>query len=274
MTLLQAVILGIFQGIAEFLPISSSGHLVLLENIFKINEGEIFFTVMLHFGTLISILIVYFKDICKIVVSFFQIIGKLFSREKVRLDNESKVLTVMLIVGTIATGLIYIVFGDFFESLYSSLVAVGIALIVTGFLLMISERTNSGRKTAKNMTIVDAIIVGLFQGFAIIPGVSRAGSTIVGGLFRGFDKTLATKFSFLMAIPAIGGASLIELLKVLFGDQSVGFSLPLLVGVILSTVTGVFAIRILIRVLERGKLYYFSYYVWAIGGIIILTQFL
>lgn len=274
MSLLQSIILGIFQGVAEFLPISSSGHLVLLQNIFDIDQGGLFFTIMLHFGTLISIFIVYFKDIVKIIISFFQIIRDFFTKRTVELNNESKVLAVMIIVGTIPTGLIGIFFKDFFEGLYESLVAVGIALIITGILLMISEKTNSGRKTAKDMTIFDAIFIGIFQGFAIIPGISRAGSTIVGGLFRGLDKKLATKYSFLLAIPAILGAALVQMIDVFKGEVSIVFSLPLIVGLILSTVTGVIAIKFLIKMLEKGKLYYFSYYVWIIGGIIILTQYI
>lgn len=274
MSLLESIILGIFQGIAEFLPISSSGHLVLLQNIFNIQEGGLFFTVMLHFGTLIAIFIVYFKDILKIIIAFFQMIGDIFKGKKVELNNESKVLAVMVIVGSIPTGLIGILFEDFFEGLYESLLAVGIALIITGILLMVSEKSNSGRKTAKDITILDALLIGTFQGLAIIPGVSRSGSTIVGGLFRGLDKKLATKFSFIMAIPAIFGASLIQLIKVLTETGAVGITLPLIIGVALSTIIGIFAIKILVKMLERGKLHYFSYYLWVVGGVIILLQFI
>ena len=190
MSIIQAIILGIFQGIAEFLPISSSGHLVLLQNLFKITEGELFFTVMLHFGTLLSIIIVYFKDIIKMISGFFEIISDIVTGKGLKLDNQYKVLPIMIIVGTIPTALIGFLFKDFFEGLYNSLTAVGIALVITGILLWISERSNSGRKSSKDITLLDAIFIGIFQGFAIIPGVSRSGSTIVGGLFRGLNKTL------------------------------------------------------------------------------------
>ena len=273
MSLMMAIILGIFQGIAEFLPISSSGHLVLLQNFFEMDQGELFVSVMLHLGTLISIVIVFYKDIIAIIGSFFQIVTELFTKNKIVLDTESKILAIMIIVGTIPTGLMGILFKDFFEGLYESLLAVGIALIVTGFLLMISEKSNTGKKNIRNMTISDAIIVGIFQGFAIIPGISRSGSTIVGGLFRGFNTRLATKFSFLMAIPAILGATLLETVKVITSDNPIAFSIPLLVGVLLSTVTGVVAIKVLIKALEKGKLYYFSYYVWVVGIVVIISQF-
>lgn len=273
-SLITAIILGIFQGIAEFLPISSSGHLVILQTIFDADQGDVFLPVMLHLGTLISIVIVFYKDIVAIVVSSFQIVSEVFTKKKIILDTESKKLAVMVIVGTIPTGLIGILFEDFFVGLYKSLLAVGIALIVTGFLLMISEKTNSGKKGIRDMTIKDAIIVGLFQGFAIIPGISRSGSTIVGGLFRGFNTKLATKFSFLMAIPVILGATLLEAVKVITGSNTIVLSIPLFVGVLLSAVTGVIAIKVLIKALEKGKLYYFSYYVWAVGLILIISQFI
>lgn len=272
LSLITAIILGIFQGIAEFLPISSSGHLVILQTIFDVDQGDIFLPVMLHLGTLISIVIVFYKDIAAIVVSSFQIVGDIFKRGKIILDTDSKKMAIMIIVGTIPTGLIGVLFNDFFEGLYKSLVAVGIALIVTGFLLMISEKTNSGNKGIREMTILDAIIVGICQGFAIIPGISRSGSTIVGGLFRGFNTKLATKFSFLMAIPVILGATLLEAVKVLTGSNPVVLSIPLFIGVLLSAATGVIAIKVLIKALQKGKLYYFSYYVWAVGSILIISQ--
>lgn len=272
MSLITAIILGIFQGIAEFLPISSSGHLVILQTIFDANQGDIFLPVMLHLGTLISIVIVFYKDIAAIVVASLQIISEVFTKKKIVLDTEPKKLAIMVLIGTIPTGLIGILFEDFFTGLYKSLVAVGIALIVTGFLLMISEKTNSGKKGLRDMSILDAIIVGIFQGFAIIPGISRSGSTIVGGLFRGFNTKLATKFSFLMAIPAILGATLLEAVKVITGNNPIAFSTPLFIGVFLSAMTGVIAIKVLIKALEKGKLYYFSYYVWAVGLILIISQ--
>lgn len=273
MTLIQAIILGVFQGIAEFLPISSSGHLVLLQSLLKIQEGNLFFAEMLHLGTLISIFIVYFKDIVTIIKEFFALIFDLFKNKKLNIDNDYKRLGLMIIIGSIPTGIIGIVFSDFFEKLYLSVTGVGIALIVTGILLWVAEKLPPRNKKAKDMRINDALIIGIFQGFAIIPGISRSGSTIVGGLFRGFDKKLATKFSFLLALPATFGAGLLGLKDALSKSSAIAIDLPLVVGVTISAITGVFAINILIKVLEKGKLHYFSYYVWIIGVIILLKQF-
>lgn len=272
MTLFKAIILGIFQGIAEFLPISSSGHLVLLQTLFGIKEGNLFFTEMLHFGTLLSILIVYFKDILKIVVEFFIMIKDLFKTKKFIINNPYKKMAILIIVGSVPTGIMGIVFGDVFENFYSSITVVSIALIITGVLLWTSEKSASGNKSIREMTYVDSFIIGIFQGFAITPGISRSGSTIVGGLFRGLNKKLATKFSFLLALPATLGAAFLGIKDALPQEGVALFTIPLLVGVIISTITGVISIKILIRVLEKGKLHYFSYYVWVLGAILLIAN--
>ncbi len=273
MSILQAVILGIFQGIAEFLPISSSGHLVLLQSLFKIQEGNLFFTEMLHLGTLISIFIVYFNDIVKIIKEFFVLIYDLFKLKRLRVNNEYKKLGLMIIIGSIPTGIIGVLFSDFFEGLYNSVTLVGLALIVTGILLWIAEKLPTRNKKVIDMKISDALFVGLFQGIAITPGISRSGSTIVGGLFRGFNKKLATKFSFLLALPATFGAALLGLKDALSESAAVTIDFPLILGIAISAITGIIAIKFLIKVLEKGKLHYFSYYLWIIGAIIIIRQF-
>ncbi|RKD34490.1 undecaprenyl-diphosphate phosphatase [Thermohalobacter berrensis] len=275
MDLFKVIILAIFQGITEFLPISSSGHLVLLQDLLGIKEGNLFIAVMLHFGTLISILIVYFKDIVGIINEFFIMIIEFLKYKKINIDNEYKMLSILIIIGSIPTGLMGIFLGDVFESFYNSTLIVGFALIITGLLLWIAEKSSSGIKNVKDMNILDALLIGIFQGLAITPGISRSGSTIVGGLFRGLNKKLATRFSFLLAIPAILGASLIEFYKAISVQTSVVLSnllVPAIIGIFVSAITGVFAIKLLIRVLEKGKLYYFSVYVWILGIMIILVE--
>lgn len=274
MTLLQAIILGIFQGIAEFLPISSSGHLVLLQSLFKIQEGNLFFTEMLHLGTLISIVIVYFNDIIKIIKEFFILIYESFKLKKLNINNDYKKLGLMIIIGSIPTGIIGILLNDFFEGLYNSVTVVGLALIFTGIMLWTVEKVSIGNKKVKDIKISDALIIGLFQGLAITPGISRSGSTIAGGLFRGLNKELATKFSFLLALPATFGAALLGLKDTLSESSNIIIDLPLILGVIISAIIGVIAIKFLIKVLEKGKLHYFSYYLWIIGTIIIIRQFI
>lgn len=274
MTILQAIILGIFQGIAEFLPISSSGHLVLLQSLFKIQEGNLFFTEMLHFGTLISIFVVYFNDIVKIIKEFFILIYDLFKQRKLIVNNKYKKLGIMIILGSIPTGIIGVFFNDFFEGLYSSVTIVGLALVITGILLWIAEKIPTRNKKVKDMKVSDALLIGLFQGFAITPGISRSGSTIVGGLFRGFDKKLATEFSFLLALPATFGAALLGIKDVLSDPSFIVIDFPLIIGIIISSITGIISIKFLIKVLEKGKLHYFSYYLWFVGAIVIVRQFI
>lgn len=274
MTLVQAIILGIFQGIAEFLPISSSGHLVILQQLFGIKEGNLFFTEMLHFGTLISIVIVYFNDIIKIVAEFFKMLGDGIKNKKFKITNGYQKLGLLIIVGSIPTAIIGLLFEDFFEKLYSSsLLPIGIAFLVTGTLLWIANNKSYENKNVKNMTFLDSVIIGTFQGVAIIPGISRSGSTIVAGLLRGLDRSLATEFSFLLALPATFGAGLLGIIQVVKSGSEIAFTAPLLVGVILSAIVGVLAIKILIKVLKKDKLYYFSYYLWVVGIITIISSF-
>ncbi|NMB28396.1 MAG: undecaprenyl-diphosphatase UppP [Tissierellia bacterium] len=274
MTLIQAIILGVFQGIAEFLPISSSGHLVILQHFFGIKEGNLFFTEMLHFGTLISIVIVYFNDIIKIIVEFFRMLLNGIKNKKFKITNGYQKLGLFIIVGSIPTAIIGLLFEDFFEKLYSSsLIPIGIAFLMTGTLLWIANNKSYENKNVKNMSFLDSIIIGIFQGIAIIPGISRSGSTIVAGLFRGLNRALATEFSFLLALPATFGAGLLGIIQVVKTGSEVAFTIPLLVGVILSAIVGVLAIKILINTLKKDKLHYFSYYLWIVGIITIISSF-
>ena len=272
MTFLQAIILGIFQGISEFLPISSSGHLVVLQNIFGIKEGNLFFTEMLHFGTLISIFIVFFNDIIKIITEFFKMIGQSIKNKKFKITNIYQQLAIFIIVGSIPTAFIGLLFQDTFEKLYSSLFSISIAFMITGFILWIVDKRSRGSKKVKDMTYGDALIIGTFQGIAIIPGISRSGSTIAGGLFRGLNRNLATEFSFLLALPATFGAALLGIKDAIETSSEVYFSLPLVTGVLISAITGIISLRLLIKLLQSKKLHYFSYYLWALGIILLIYQ--
>lgn len=271
MNFLEAIVLGVFQGVAEFLPISSSGHLALLQQLFNIKEGNLFFTEMLHFGTLISIFIVYYKDITRIITDILKLIGDILKGRKIRKLTTYQKLGLFIIVGSIPTAVIGLTFEDFFESLYTSIIPIGISLIITGILLYIAEKKSFQNKKVKDMTVTDSIVIGTFQGIAIIPGISRSGSTIVAALFRGLDKSLATEFSFLLALPATFGAFLLGIIKVFKEDSAVIVNAPLILGVVLSTIVGVISIKILIKILKKNKLHYFSYYLWVVGIITILS---
>lgn len=273
MTLIQAIILGIFQGISEFLPISSSGHLVILQHFFGIKEGNLFFTEMLHFGTLISIVIVYFNDIIKIIVEFFKMLGSGIKNKKFKIVNDYQKLALLIIIGSIPTAIIGFLFEDFFKNLYSSsILPIGVAFLITGFLLWIANKKPHENKKVSNMTILDSLTIGIFQGIAIIPGISRSGSTIVAGLLRGLDRSLATEFSFLLALPATFGAGLFGITDVIKTGSTAVIDGPLIIGILLSTIVGVFAIKFLIKMLKKDKLHYFSYYLWIIGFITIISH--
>lgn len=275
MTLVQGILLGLLQGITEFLPISSSGHLVLLQNFWNIKNPGVFFEVSVHFGTLMSIVYVYYKDILQLIYEFLSLIKDILSRNKIiQRNNEYRNLLFMIIIGSVPTAFIGILFKDIFSKLYQSTTSTAIMLIITGLILWLSSIIKEGNKSFTNIRVIDGIIIGTAQGLAITPGISRSGSTIVAGLFRGLDRATATRFSFLLTIPAILGATLLEA-KDLFVNPLVVISWNIIIAaVITSTISGILAIKILIKVLKGKKLHYFSYYCWAIGLILLVITFL
>ncbi|TJX67062.1 undecaprenyl-diphosphate phosphatase [Soehngenia saccharolytica] len=271
MSWLEAIILGLFQGIAEFLPISSSGHLALLQQLFGIKEGNLFFAEMLHFGTLVSIFIVYFKDIRLMVIEFIKLIFTIIKEKSIPILNQYQKFALLIIVASIPTAIIGLALEGFIENMFSSVLPIGIAFIITGFLLWFSERRGNGNKKIEDVTFKDSLFVGLMQGIAIFPGISRSGSTIVGALLRDFDRSVATEFSFILSIPAVLGSFILGMKDVLDGS-AVTIELPIFIGVIISAIAGVFAIKALVKLLENKKLHYFSIYLWIIGIIVIISQ--
>lgn len=276
MDLFKAVLLGIVQGLTEFLPVSSSGHLVLVSTILNIKtETGIFFEVMLHAGTLVSIFFVFFKDICELFKEFILLLFDLIRRRRINLKNNPyRNMLVMMIAATIPTGLIGVVFGDVFEKAFSSVILVSLMLMVTGTLVFFANRYEGGKKQAQHIGVKDALFIGLFQGFAITPGISRSGSTIFAGLTRGFSRELATRFSFIMSIPAIAGASLLELKAYMGSSAQAEAPGIILIGILAAAISGTIAIKFLVSLLNKGKLYYFSYYCWAVGVIGLTASFL
>lgn len=273
---LEAVILGLVQGLAEFLPISSSGHLALLQNIFGVKGDQVlFFTVLLHVGTLISVFIIYWRDICELIVELFLTIKDLCTGKGLRLaERPVRKLGVMIIVATIPTALIGLLFNDIFNGLYLSLLAIGIGFLITGVLMFLAERMGSAHKGIEKMNFRNAVFIGVLQGIAIYPGISRSGSTLVGGLTTGLERTFAVKFAFLISIPSILGSVVLELpdaIKEGIDPQLIG---PILAGMAVAAVSGFIAIKTMIQIVSKKKLSYFSYYVWALGIFTIAYSFL
>ncbi|MDD4775162.1 MAG: undecaprenyl-diphosphatase UppP [Syntrophomonas sp.] len=258
MTILQALFLGMLQGLTEFLPVSSSGHLVIFQHLFGIGEGALAFDVMLHLGTLLAVFIAFWDDIAAIL-------KQPFSR-----------LTYLIIVGCIPAGLMGFFLQPYFEKAFESLLVVGIGLLFTGMMLIISERVADNSlslKEVRETTYRDALFIGLLQGIAIIPGISRSGSTIAGGLLAGLDRTFAARYSFLVAIPVILGAGLVHL-KDLSAEGISGSIIPYLVGPLTAALFGFIAIKIVMNLVRDGRLSVFAWYCWGVGTLTILAHFL
>ncbi len=270
MSYFEAIILGLVQGLAEFLPISSSGHLALLQQWFGIQEDKVLlFAVLLHVGTLISVFIVYWRDIAELIMELFLTIKDLCTGKGLRLQERPvRKLGIMIIVATIPTGIIGILFNDLFDSLYNSIIPIGIGLIITGFLLVMAERMGASNRGIEQMNFRNALFIGTVQGIAICPGISRSGSTLFGSLICNLDRKFAVKFVFLISIPSILGSAVMEAPAALESGFDMAQLGPVLVGMIVAAVSGLIAIKTMIKIVSDKKLNYFSYYVWALGLIV------
>lgn len=260
LTILQGVILGIIQGLTEFLPISSSGHLVLSQRLFGLKEGVVTFDIAVHVATLLSIIAILRKDILDIIKKPF---GK---------------LPLLIVVGTIPTFVIGAAFHDMFESLFESGASLGLEFVLTGLVLWLAEsgvRSKNRGKGLKEMTYMDAGVVGVAQGIAILPAVSRSGFTLAGALLRGLNREFALRFSFLMSIPAIAGAAAKDAYDILKSGGMIwpGMDIsPLLAGMIAAAVSGYIAIRFMLKVFKKASLKFFAYYVFALGALVLIDQ--
>lgn len=272
MTYLESVILGLVQGLAEFLPISSSGHLALLQQFFGIEEDKVLvFAVLLHVGTLISVFIVYWRDIWELIIELGLTIRDLCTGRGLRLQERPvRKLGVMIIVGTIPTGIMGICFNDFFNSLYNSVIPIGVGLIITGFMLVIAERIGHANRGIEQMNYRNALFIGFVQGIAITPGISRSGSTLFGSLLCNLDRRFAVKFVFLLSIPSILGSAVMEAPEAFASGVDMAQLGPILVGMAVAAVSGLVAIKTMIKIVSNKKLSYFSYYVWVLGAAVVL----
>ncbi len=267
----EAIILGLIQGLTEFLPVSSSGHLAIFENIMDIHESQVlFFAAMLHVGTLFSVFVGYWSDIVALVKELFGAFKDLFTEKSFKINkNPTRRMGFMIIVSAIPTGIIGFCLNDFIESLFTKMVFIGVGLLITGTILCIAEKFGEGKKDEYGMRVRDAFFIGLCQSVAIAPGISRSGSTLVGGLFSGLNRPLAVKFAFLMSIPPIAASGLMEL-KTAISQGLAGVSaLTVVLGVVVSFVAGLAAIKWMVKVVTNKRLFYFSIYTWAAGALVI-----
>lgn len=251
---LESIILGIVQGLTEFLPISSTGHLVLFGKLFGLREAGLLFDTLLHLGTLLAVVIVYWAEVKYIITHPF-------SR-----------LTKLLIVGTIPTAIIGLTFKDFFEEISRTGQTIGFEFIATGFIIFAVESMRRGNRGFDQINYVDALLIGTLQGAAILPAISRSGLTIAGALMRKIDRAEAARFSFLLSLPAILGATVLQTKDLLENSIETTHLMPMLVGAVFAAIFGYIAIRWMIKIISSGSMKGFAVYVWILGAIILGLQ--
>ena len=285
MELLKAIFLGFIQGVAEFLPISSSGHLAIFKNVLGFDtDTGLLFDVLLHLGTLAAVFVVFWKDIWELVKEGFAIIGQffkslfgcLFKKQKWQpvVTTPYRRFVMMVLVSTIPTGIMGILLEGAINAASATLIVPGILLLINGIQLLISDRLPDGKLTEADAPYGKAAIVGIAQGVATFPGISRSGTTITACLACGFKREFAVKYSFIMSIPAILGALVLELLdfspEMLSGTDMVNY----LAGTLVSAVVGYVCIKTMLVVVRGKKFKYFAYYCFAMGAFAVLFSIL
>ncbi|MDR0635480.1 MAG: undecaprenyl-diphosphate phosphatase [Treponema sp.] len=257
MSIIEAIILGAVQGLTEFLPVSSSGHLALLQKLFGISEGALLFDILVHVGTLFAVFVVLWDDIWELL----------------RKPIQAK--TGFLIIATIPTVIVALFFKDLIESAFASAQFLGFAFLLTGTALFVSERLSRRSGVIREyMGIPDVLIIGIMQAIAIIPGVSRSGFTLAGALSRKVERGIAARFSFLLSIPAILGALVLQLKDVISGEASGSpDAAPLIAGVLTAGIVGFFSVKLMLKIVKEHSLIGFAVYVVCLGILILADQY-
>lgn len=267
MSILSAIFQAIVQGLTEFLPVSSSGHLALVQHFTGVKpEDATFLSAIMHLGTLVAVFIAFRKLILSLIIEFFSMLKDIFTGKfKFKNMNEHRRMIVMLFVSLIPLFVI-LPFKDYYDALVAkgSLAFLGLCFIITSVLLYLSDRCVKGTKTAKDMTYKNALTIGVAQGVAILPGISRSGSTVAASLLCGLSKKYAVQFSFILGIPAILGGGLIEIKNAVETKANIE-TLPIIIGFIVSAVVGFFAIKMIAWIIKTEKFKIFAYYTLALG---------
>lgn len=274
MSYIMVVVLGVIQGVAEFLPISSSGHLTLFQHFFGMSEPDNLFNILLHFATLIAVCVYYWRDIWEMILEFFRFFGDLFSRTPSRGEPPAARRQILLLIVATLPLFLVLPIKDKVEAVGNYPAAVSCILLLTGVVLFTSDRMAKGRKNARNTTLLDALLIGVAQGFATLPGLSRSGSTIAAGMALGLDRKFAVRFSFLMSLPAVLGATILEVKDVLEapGGLPEGMLPKYLLGMVIAGVVGYFSIRLVNLLASKGKFGAFAYYCWAAGLVFLVLS--
>jgi len=272
MSILEALIQGIIQGVTEFLPVSSSGHLSLFQHFFGLSGSEaLFFTVMLHLGTLVAVVIAYYDTIWKMIVEFFKMIGDIFTGKfKYKEASEERKLVILIFIALLPL-LVFFLAKDFFTHLSedNDIIVEGVCFLFTGSMLFLADKCIKGKKTAKTTKLRDALSVGLFQGIAVMPGVSRSGTTISVGLLNGFSREYAVTFSFILGIPTILAASVFEFRDAMKEGIEIEV-VPMIVGVLASAIFGLLTIKLITWLVKTNKFGFFAYYTLILGVVVLI----
>ena len=275
MELYQGIILGIIQGLTEFLPVSSSGHLVLGQIFFGITQSQLIFDISVHIGTLLAVLVVYASDIRDILVSVSRFISKaVLLRPATHLVKEDKNLYLagLILIGSVPTAFIGLFLKQFEDIIFSSTFLVGIMLILTGTILWASKNFYFNKSKKGGFGIKQASIIGISQGLAVIPGISRSGTTIAVGMFLGLDRHNAAKFSFLLSIPAILGAQVLSIKDMI--NKGLVIDQVTIYATIASFITGLIALKLLLSLVHSGRFHLFAPYCWLVGSLVLLSKFI
>lgn len=263
---IKIVIIGVVQGLTEFLPVSSSGHTAILKSIFGLSEESVALDVLLHLGTLIAVCVFYYRDIAALMFEFVQLVKDIFTGRKIfNRERPYRVLLIMLCVTTLPTAIVGILLDNLVDSLFSDIVVVGFSLLITSLLLYILNKINSGTKNIHDISFKDALVVGLFQSCAVTPGISRSGATVFAGRLSGFEMCFAVKYSFLCSLPTILGAIVLksrDLFKQPFADyRIVGY----VIAFIAAAVVGYLSLNMLEFMSNRRNMKPFSVYCFCVG---------
>jgi len=269
----QGIILGIIQGLTEFLPVSSSAHLVMGQVFFGMDEAQLIFDISVHMGTFLAVLLVYSSDILAMLGSVFRFIKKavLFKpishlvKEDINLQMAG-----LIIIGSIPTAIIGLFLKQFEHILFSSVVLVGFMLLLTGTILWVSRHFYFSEGTAARLGIKKALFIGMIQGLAVIPGISRSGSTIAFGMFLKIDRHTAAKFSFLLSLPAVFGAEILSIKDMV--SRGITIDPVTIYATIASFITGLIALKILLKLVHTGKFHLFAPYCWVLGALVLLSK--
>jgi len=273
MTVWLAALMGLIQGLTEFLPVSSSGHLVLVQSVLgtDVEHNYILFDVLLHFGTLISVFICYWQDIKELVLEFIELVKDIISGKPNINKNPTRRMIIMLLIAT-APMVTVPLFNDYIESAFTSTLFVGFMLLITAILLVWADISGRKKKTSANASWKDALVVGLTQLVAVLPGISRSGSAIASGMVRGFDRQFAVKFSFIMSIPVIIGANVFTIADAVKESFDTSMILPYAVGIIIAMISGIAAIRFVKSLAQKRNFKPFAIYCSAMGLLTIILS--